>query len=54
VAWAVGDPAGGAAVRDQLARLRATAAAQDFDPAERAGLERYGDEVTLALQAKAK
>lgn len=49
LAWVVRQPEQHRVVADQLTRLRATTAAQDFDPAERAHLDTLADRVQYAL-----
>lgn len=51
LAWCV-PPGQHAVVIDQLARLRATAAAQDFDDHERLSLAELGDGVEQALRGR--
>ncbi len=52
VAWCVHRPLDRRAVADQLARLRVTAAAQDFDPAERERIAALTEQVTAALAGR--
>lgn len=52
VAWCTRLPEQRAAVRDQLRRLRATAAAQDFDEAERDRLALLGAQVEHAMDGR--
>ncbi|HEY6744342.1 MAG TPA: DUF2254 domain-containing protein [Mycobacteriales bacterium] len=52
VAWRARTPDQRGAVADQLARLRASAAAQDFDPAERAHLAAATAQVEHALAGR--
>lgn len=49
VAWQVTNPEQKSAIAGQLARLRRTVAAQDFDEIERNGLSMLGREVEAAL-----
>ena len=52
LAWATRMPAHRQAVADQLARLRATVAQQDFDGAERAEMATLGSHVQAALDRR--
>lgn len=52
VAWTVRLPDQRTAVREQLARLRVTAAAQDFDSSERGRLAVLGEQVEHALDGR--
>jgi len=52
LAWATRMPAHRQAVADQLARLRATVAQQDFDGAERAEMASLGSHVQAALDRR--
>lgn len=52
VAWSTDDPECRRAVTDQLARLRASAAEQDYDPAERSVIAYRGEMVERALSGR--
>ena len=52
LAWSAREPGQRAAVREQLARLRATTAGQDFDASERGRLALLGEQVEHALDGR--